>query len=93
MGKTLVGFVLGLLVVPAIAAFIALSGHFPFEATARPPRWERRIANLALDPAVETKAKGLVNPIAGSDVDLATGMRLDRDHCAVCHGDAGRPSR
>jgi mono/diheme cytochrome c family protein len=92
MGKTLIGFLLGLLVLPAIGAAVALSGHFPFEAKVRPPRWERRIAGLALDPAVEKKAEGLTNPIAATDGDLMRGLRLYRDDCARCHGDLGKPS-
>jgi len=84
MGKTSIGFVLGLLVVPAIGAAVVLSGHFPFQATDKPPRWERRIAGMALDPAIERKAEGLVSPI---------GMKLYRAGCAGCHGDVGKPSR
>ena len=93
MAKTLIGFVLGLLVVPAIVAAVLLSGHFPFQATDKPPRWERRIANMALDPAVGRKAKGFANPIAATDNDLMRGMKLYRHDCADCHGDLGKPSR
>jgi mono/diheme cytochrome c family protein len=93
MTKTLIGFVLGLLLVPAIGAAVLFSGHFPFQAMATPPRWEDRIANMALDPAVERKAEGLANPIAATDADLMRGMKLYRDGCAGCHGDAGKPSR
>jgi len=93
MAKMLIGFVLGLLVVLAIGAAFLLSGHFPFQATEKPPRWERRIANLALDPAVAREAEGLANPIAATDDDLMRGMRLYRDDCAGCHGGPGKPSR
>jgi mono/diheme cytochrome c family protein len=92
MNKMLMGFILGLLVLPAVGAVVLFSGHFPFQATDKPPRWERWIANLALDPAVEKKAAGLVNPIAGTDEDLKRGMKIYRDDCAGCHGDPGRPS-
>jgi mono/diheme cytochrome c family protein len=93
MAKTLIGFVLGLLVVPVIWAAIVFSGHFPFQATDKPPRWERRLAGLALDPAVAKKAEGLANPIAATDDELMSGMKLYREGCAGCHGDAGKPSR
>jgi mono/diheme cytochrome c family protein len=92
MTKTLIGFILGLLVVPAIGAAIVFSGRFPFQATAKPPRWERQIANLALDPAVEKQAEGLTNPIAATDDELLKGMKLYREDCSGCHGDRGRPS-
>jgi thiosulfate dehydrogenase len=93
MTKTLIGFVVGLLIVPAIAAVVAFTGHFPIQATAKPPRWERRIANMALDPAVERTAQGLTLPIAGTDDDLMKGMKIYREDCAGCHGDRGKPSR
>ncbi len=93
MTKTLIGFVLGLLVVPAIGAVVLFSGRFPFQATEQPPRWEGRIAGMALDPAVERKAQGLANPVAATDADLMRGMKLYRDGCAGCHGEPGKPSR
>ena len=93
MAKTLIGFVLALLVVLAIGAAVLFSGRFPFQATDKPPRWERRIAGMALDPAVARKAEGLTDPISATDEDLLKGMRLYRDGCAGCHGSPGKPSR
>ena len=92
MGKILIGCVVGLLVVPAIAAVVAFSGHFPIQATDKPPGWERRFANMALDPAVEREARGLVSPIAVTDEELMKGMKVYREDCAGCHGDRGKPS-
>jgi thiosulfate dehydrogenase len=92
MGKMLSGFVLGLLVLPVIGAAVLLSGRFPFQATEKPPRWEHRIASLALDPAVARKAAGLANPIAPTDDEVMRGMKLYRDDCAGCHGSPGKPS-
>ena len=93
MGKVLLGFLLGLLVLPAIAAAIALGGHFPIQATAKPPMWERRLANMALDPAVAKASEGLTNPISTpTDDDLLKGMKTYRDNCSGCHGDHGKPS-
>lgn len=90
--KLLAGFILGVLILAAIAAGIAYTGRFPFWANAKPPQWERRLANLALDPAVERKAAGLECPIPATDANLTRGMQLYRDHCAECHGDRGKPS-
>ena len=91
MAKVLIGFVLALIIVPAIGATFLLSGNFPFPATAQPPRWERWIASRVLDAAVEKKAEGLSSPIQGSDDDLMTGMKVYRSHCAGCHGAPGKP--
>lgn len=92
MGKGLVGFVLGLLIVPIIAACVVFSGHFPVRATAAPPTWERRIANMALDPSVAHEAQGLASPLTGTDDDLMKGLKVYRDDCAGCHGDHGKTS-
>lgn len=92
MGKLVIGILVGLLVVPAIAGVIAFSGHLPVQATSKPPSWERRIANMALDPAVERSAAGLTNPVAGTDDDLVKGMKVYRDNCASCHGGHDKPS-
>ena len=91
MARSLIGFVLGLLVVPAVAAVVLFTGHFPVQATARAPQWERRIANMALDPAIEKLAAGLKAP-AATDADLMRGMKIYREDCSGCHGDHGRPS-
>ncbi|HTR96750.1 MAG TPA: cytochrome c [Candidatus Acidoferrales bacterium] len=92
MGRPFLGFLIGILVAPALAALVAFSGHFPFQATAAPPRWERRIANLALDPAIERAASGVSCPIAATDENLIQGMKLYRENCVLCHGDRGKPS-
>ncbi len=92
MARSLIGFVLGLLVVPVIAAAVLFTGHFPVQATARPPGWERRVANMALDPAIEKLAKGLEAPGVATDADLVRGMKIYREDCAGCHGDHGKPS-
>ena len=92
MGRFLLGLVIGILVLPAIAAFILMSGRFPIAATEKPPEWERRIANKGLDPAVERAAGGLTNPLQASDENLIRGMKSYREDCAGCHGDRGKPS-
>ncbi len=92
MSRLLLGFVIGLLIVPAAAALYVFTGHFPFEATARPPRWERRLAGMALDPAMDAKARAFANPLTATDADLAKGMRIYREECAECHGEPGKPS-
>jgi mono/diheme cytochrome c family protein len=93
MGKALIGFLLGLMLLPAIAAAVAFTGRFPIQAEPQPPMWERRIANMALDPAIEKAAEGLTNPMPSpSDDDLVKGMKIYRDDCAVCHGDYKKPS-
>ena len=92
MARLLIGFVIGLIVVPAVAAVVVFGGRFPFQATAKPPGWERQIANMALDPAVDARAEGLTNPLSATDEDLMKGMKIYRDDCAMCHGHPGKAS-
>ncbi|MGO9851113.1 MAG: c-type cytochrome, partial [Steroidobacteraceae bacterium] len=42
--------------------------------------------------SVARSAPRLSSPIGSSDAELITGMKLYRNNCAGCHGDAGRPS-
>lgn len=93
LGKFVIGFVIGLIVIPAVAAVIALSGHFPFEATAKPPRLERKLANMALDPAMDAKAEEFTNPLTATEANLMKGMKIYRTNCAECHGEPGKPSK
>ena len=92
MAKVLIGVLLGLLILRLIGALVVFSGHFPFEATNQQPQWERKLANMALDPAVENKAKGLTDPMAPSDDNLVKGMKLYRENRASCHGEADKVS-
>lgn len=86
------------LVCAAAVIFLAGSaviklGYAPVNADATPPHWERRLAHMALDAAIDrTAAKG-ANPISMSDDNLQAGIALYVANCAVCHGASdGQPS-
>lgn len=89
-------FLLGVLVAflgSILAAFLtARLGFFSVHATEEPPVWEVRLARMALDASVTRSAPPLRSPIGSSDAELLAGMKLYRDNCSGCHGDAGRPS-
>src|SRR5690349_6356723 len=90
------GFLIGLLVgllVPVLAVLLtARLGFFSVNATAEPPAWEVRLARLAVDASVARSAPPLPSPVGSSEAELLAGMKLYRNNCAGCHGDAGRPS-
>ena len=90
------GFLIGLLVgllVPVLAVLLTASlGFFSVHATAEPPAWEVRLARLAVDASVARSAPRLPSPVGSSEPELLAGMKLYRNNCAGCHGDAGRPS-
>jgi mono/diheme cytochrome c family protein len=89
MGKTVVPFAVGLLILPLVLGALAVAGWLPSKAVSQPPGWEEAIGERALDASLERRAKGLRNPIAANDsAALLAGMKLFRGDCAGCHGGA-----
>jgi len=89
MPKFLLGFVLGVAVLPLAVLIAAWSGSLATHANARPLTWEKALAQLALRRAAARKAPHVTNPVAPSDENLLAGMKIFKDGCAGCHGDAG----
>jgi|SRR5579862_3773585 len=89
-------FLLGVLVAllgAILAAFLtARLGFFSVYAAEEPPAWEVRLARMAVDASVARNAPRLRSPIESSDAELLAGMKLYRNNCSGCHGDAGRSS-
>lgn len=88
----LLGILVGLLGLVLAALLTARLGLFSVNATEEPPAWEVRLARVALDASVARSAARLRSPVGSSDAELLAGMKLYRNNCAGCHGDAGRPS-
>jgi thiosulfate dehydrogenase len=87
-----IGFFLGL-IVPILALLVAARrGWIPISASARPPAWESRISEIALDAGVTRQAPRWPNPIPATDAELLSGLKLYRNDCAGCHGDFGKPA-
>ena len=78
-----------LIVVAAVFQF----GQIPLVATPDPPRWEIVLGRRALASAVARQAPQLQNPVPPTTENLRLGLKLYRDGCSGCHGDAGNPSR
>jgi mono/diheme cytochrome c family protein len=92
MRRFLLGLSLGLLV-PVIGALLAAKlGLFSLYAIEEPPAWEIGLARMAVDASVARNAPRLSNPIRSNNEELLAGMKLYRNNCAGCHGDAGGPS-
>jgi mono/diheme cytochrome c family protein len=71
------------------AAFVL--GWVPVAATAEPSRWESFLGHRALAASLARQAPRLQNPIALTNVNLQLGLKIYRDNCSGCHGDA-KPS-
>jgi mono/diheme cytochrome c family protein len=91
MRKFLLGFVVGILVLPVAAWAGAWLGMFPISAKAVPGKWETVFAHLALDEAAARHAPRLTNPVAPTEENLMAGVKLFKGDCAGCHGDPNSP--
>jgi mono/diheme cytochrome c family protein len=87
MHRFLLGFVIGILTLPALALAMAWMGWLPALANAQPPGWEKTFAQMALNNYVARYAPHLSNPIPATDENLLAGLKVFRDACAGCHGD------
>ena len=84
------GFVIGLLLVP-FAAFLYLeAGAAPVATSASPLPLEKFLANMALHRAIGS-ADLQKMPIEPNEANLLAGAREYREECAVCHGLPGQP--
>lgn len=92
MRKFLLGFVLGILVLPCGVLIAAHQGWLATNANAVPPSWEQHFGQMALTAAAARKAPHLTDPIAPTEENLRAGMKLFRDDCAGCHGTPTNPS-
>jgi thiosulfate dehydrogenase len=87
------GVLVGVILVPLAIFLVVRAGLWPVAATVVPPAWESRLALRALRASVERSAPAEANPVAPTEENLLAGMKVFKDGCAGCHGDASGPSR
>jgi mono/diheme cytochrome c family protein len=92
MRRFVQGFVLGIVALPLAALVAAWLGYLPALANAHPPRWEKAVAQMALNSYVARNAPHVANPLPPTDENLLAGLKIFRDACAGCHGDAAGTS-
>jgi thiosulfate dehydrogenase len=88
--KFIVGFILGLLVVPLAVYLYFISGSAPVAASAQPMPFEKMLARKALHARLD-KEMPKSSPINPDEANLEAGARTYRENCAVCHGLPGQP--
>jgi mono/diheme cytochrome c family protein len=87
MGKFLLGFVVGVLVL-VFAGFLCIrSGMIDPRADIPENALEQKIAMPSLDASVSRHAPEVKNPIEPTDANLLAGMKIYQTNCASCHGD------
>ena len=85
----IVGFVLGLLVVPIGAWAYLKLGYAPVATSSPPMPFETYLAHSALNARVFKEAPK-EHPTPPSDPDYLTAAKLYRENCSVCHGLPGQ---
>jgi mono/diheme cytochrome c family protein len=86
MRNFILGVIITLVVLIVGGLVFALLGFMPTNADSTPPRMEHRIANTALDAAMERRAPRVTNPVPPTDDNLIEGMKIYTMNCALCHG-------
>ena len=89
MKNLLVGFLIGLVILPLFGWLYFRFGYAPVATAASPMPFEKSLAHMALHARIEKEAPKTV-PIATTDDNYLAGVRVYRAHCAVCHGLPGQ---
>src|SRR5271155_3295185 len=86
------GVVLGVAITLAVALiggyFLVQSGLIPVNADAKPGRLESWMADTSLEATLRRDAPSEKNPGEPTEQNLAAGVRLFAQNCAICHGSA-----
>ena len=86
MAKFFLGFLVGVLALPAAILIVARLGLLPIRSNTSPSRWESVLATMTLSASAKRQAPHIQNPIAPTEENLMAGMKLFKDDCAGCHG-------
>jgi thiosulfate dehydrogenase len=86
----LIGFVLGLIVVPLFASLYLSLGYAPVATAASPIPFEAYLAKKALDARISREAPQN-DPGQPTEATFLAGAKFYREDCAVCHGLPDQP--
>ena len=85
MRRFLLGFAVGLAVIPVTVFLAGWLGFLPSDAKATPPAWETSFGQMALNAYVARHAPQVTNPLQPTDDNLRAGMNVFLNACAGCH--------
>ncbi len=88
--RVLLGFVLGLLVIPAMIYGYFRFGYAPVATASSPIPFERKLAGMGLHARMDREYPRST-PFQATDADLQHAAHLYREHCALCHGVSSTP--
>lgn len=87
--RFVLGFILGLLVIPLLVLGYFRLGMAPVATSANAMPFERKLAQWDLHARIDREMPHSV-PIAASEDNFRNGAHLYRIHCAICHGLPGQ---
>ncbi len=90
MGKLVIGFIIGLILVPVIALLYIWLGYAPVATAAPPFPFEKKLAGMALNARIDKEAPKQ-SPVPADEPHYVDGAKVYREHCAICHGLPGQP--
>jgi mono/diheme cytochrome c family protein len=91
MGKLLVGFILGIVILPMLVLAYLMLGLAPAAATAPPMPFERFLAGTALQNRISREAPQRDLSIF-TNQDVAVGADIYKKSCSMCHGLPPQPA-
>lgn len=86
----LIGILVGVLLVLIGTYYYFASGHAPVVTKGPEMPFEHKFAHMALD-AYLNKMPHSNPPVPANDQNFLEGVRVYKEHCAVCHGLPGEP--
>jgi thiosulfate dehydrogenase len=86
----LIGLIIGIVLLPALAFCYIYFGYAPVATAAPPMPLERTVTRMALNARIDKEAPKDA-PIQPTEPNLLAGAKLYREYCAVCHGMPGQP--
>lgn len=89
MRRFLLGFLLGLVLLPLCAFLYVYLGYAPVATAAPPFPLERKLAGLALHARIAKEAPAQPG-VPETEENLLAGAQVYRDQCAMCHGMRGQ---
>jgi mono/diheme cytochrome c family protein len=87
--KFIVGFILGLAIIPVSLYFYFYTGSAPVATSAQAMPFEKRMATMALDARVKKEAPAEA-ALPVNDANLVAGAEIYQKQCSVCHGQPGQ---
>ncbi|HEY6251232.1 MAG TPA: cytochrome c [Candidatus Angelobacter sp.] len=81
----ILGFIIGLIVLPVCGYFYFRFGYAPVAATAAPMPFEKTMAKMALKSRIRAEAPKSA-PIPPDEPNLTAGAKIYAENCAFCHG-------